>query len=203
MIADFNDEEPEIIDIGAGLCSLSMPFIKFGFPTLLIEYNEDIYDSIKCLEEMPNVEVVNKNYFDTDMKIEKNESIVILCNPPFRAHILGNNEKKAYLFFMVDVIEKLENFVLQHAYFIVPNSEHFTINGDKINMEKDVGKQVNLNIKGALWKRMNKNLKLDYDDDEYDFDYITYLMPVTDFKGISKTGAPRKAPDAILLKVGM
>lgn len=192
-----------IIDVGAGLCSLSIPFIKKGYNCVLVEQNKFLYDVIECLKG-DKVAIMNEDYFKLDIQSPLKDEIAYLCNPPFRAHINGKMEKQAYLFFLVSIISKIRDPTNHQGYIIVPpNNEVFkTELGRSIDLDNDKGKTIDIIIKGAVWKRISQFLGVSSDNDYFEYYYCSYIEKVEGFKGLTSKGGVRSAPDAMLIKVG-
>lgn len=193
-----------LYDISAGLASLSLPFInninKSDIKHItLLEIEELFVNLLKCFEKINDkIDVIHDDFFNHTLKLDDGQNIIV-CNPPYRGFVDGKNEKLFWVYFVVSIINSINNLHKQHAYFIVPNRFLFDNNNNPIT-DKDINKQINLKLPSHLKKKLDKFFG-DSIDDEYN--YFTYLSSITGFKGITKTGKPRKSMDAVLIKYGI
>jgi 16S rRNA A1518/A1519 N6-dimethyltransferase RsmA/KsgA/DIM1 with predicted DNA glycosylase/AP lyase activity len=67
-----------VLDIGCGLLSLSMPFVENNVKTMLIEENKNWYNVIKPIENLSNVSIVNNDFFDLQTDYYYNKKFSIL-----------------------------------------------------------------------------------------------------------------------------
>jgi hypothetical protein len=207
-------EETRVYDIGAGLGSLSYQFIK-NIDKIkhltMIELQKPFTDILDCFKNLypKKIDVINKNLFDVEYKTLKpkklNENIVYLCNPPFRSVINNKLEPMGWLFWLFYINSLMVNYHSQNLYIIVPKSSAiFDINtgtkkGTQIYM-KDIPKDT---AKRIIKMLNNADPKNRYEEDDLRINYISYISVVKGFQGISKKGKATKAPDAMLLKIGI
>ena len=204
----YDDFEPgentSVYDIATGLGALSIEFInnhdKIKSLTM-IDIQEPFIDMLKCFEKhSKNIYVVNADALKYNLNIDKNDRVLIMSNPPFRASINGKMETNAWLFFMVYLYHNYFTSIYKSSfYFIVPKSPLFKSRVNSTTKIK-IGDEIYLDIPEATKKRMMK--VFDIDEEYIDIDYMTYFDDVKGFKGITKNGSARKAPDAIMVKIG-
>jgi len=195
------DDTYDFYDISAGLGSLSYEFIK-NYKNIksitMLDLEETFTDLLKCFEKIPNVKVINKNFFDYEFNFNPKTRALIACNPPYRAPIEGKTENKAWLFFLVKIASALQNAYTQSAYLIIPDSpilDFYLRNGN----DRKEGDLFTLNIPKATKKRIINVLGIDPDDDIVA--QMSFVKKVTGFKGITKAGKIRKSADAIMIRL--
>jgi predicted RNA methylase len=165
-----------VLDIGCGLLSLSMPFIENNVKTMLIEENKNWYNVIKPIENLSNVSIVNNDFFDlqTDYYYNKNISVIIM-NPPFACPIKDEMRvNNAYLYFIIKAIDILLNNntkSTRELYVICPKT--YFINDDELKMPN------------SLLKKAFKILDIE-DWTETFMPHISHLGDVSGFRTIRK-----------------
>ena len=199
-----------IVDVGAGLASLTMPFILN--PTninniVLIEKEEPLYNVLKCFNKLNKVKVLKNDFFDInfDNFFLSKTNTVILCNPPYRGLLDGKHRNNLWLYFVYSIINDITNINIQNAYFILPLASKYFYNADTRKELKfnDEGANVYLEIGKNDMKNITYSLFGEIDDEPTTIEYFKYITKVTGFKGLTKAGKPRKSADAILLRYGI
>ena len=222
----YDDVQPDkntyVIDIGAGLGSLSYQFLKnidkINFLTM-IEMQKPFTDILDCFKNIyPNkIDVINNNIFDIDYKLLKpktmNQHIIYLCNPPFRPVINNKLEAMGWLFWMFYINSFIVNYNSQQLYMIVPKSNTiFDLKEPKYSNDPGLreGTQIFMNdipkdTGTRILKLLNQHDKKNkYTEDELRIDYITYIQDVDGFKGINKRGKTvNLGIKTMLIKIGI
>ena len=216
------DKNTYVIDIGAGLGSLSYQFLKnidkINFLTM-IEMQKPFTDILDCFKNIyPNkIDVINNNIFDIDYKLLKpktmNQHIIYLCNPPFRPVINNKLEAMGWLFWMFYINSFIVNYNSQQLYMIVPKSNTiFDLKEPKYSNDPGLreGTQIFMNdipkdTGTRILKLLNQHDKKNkYTEDDLRIDYITYIQDVDGFKGINKRGKTvNLGIKTMLIKIGI
>ena len=177
-----NDETPKILDIGAGIGSLSYPFIKSGnYKSInMVEISHELGEILKPFEQMRDIKVINKDIFTIPSNSELLDCDYIIMNPPFN----GNE----YLRFILKACDILECFkitgrnYLKDIFVICPNS---AFNGHNFvfpkKMISDIMKDNNI---------INKEIFEDGDA----YLQVSDLGEVKGFKKLGKNGIPTDLP---------
>jgi hypothetical protein len=217
VVKVFKDVE-KWVDIAAGLGSLSMPAIEGKYPEslnieniIMFEKQKPFVDVLKCFEGSGFVKVKDGDYFEYDISeyINDKEETVIVSNPPFRGFFDGKNRSEFWAYFVYSILRTINNNK-HYFYAILPNSNRFiSSTRSKFLTDNDIGKQVSLQFSGKLWSDLKKYFKDESEDEfeideEYSYDYVTYITPVTGFKKIGKNGKPQNMGlNAVLVRFGI
>jgi predicted RNA methylase len=197
-----------LYDISAGLASLSRAFIedpKNIKHITLLEYEEEFVNLLKgYIKTNKKIEVIHKDFFDYDLKLSQKDESVVLCNPPFTGRLNKNNEAQFWLYFVVKILNEMNNIYIQTAYFILPKSNLFKRNGKSLQyVESEIDQQCELDLPKAIEKRVNAYFNIDYYSDIPLINYFTYLGNISGFKGIDRKSLnTRSSPDCALFRVG-
>jgi hypothetical protein len=217
VVKVFKDVE-KWVDIAAGLGSLSMPAIEGKYPEslnieniIMFEKQKPFVNVLKCFEGSGFVKVKDGDYFEYDISeyINDKEETVIVSNPPFRGFFDGKNRSEFWAYFVYSILRTINNNK-HYFYAILPNSNRFiSSTRSKFLTDNDIGKQVSLQFSGKLWSDLKKYFKDESEDEfeideEYSYDYVTYITPVTGFKKIGKNGKPQNMGlNAVLVRFGI
>lgn len=161
-----------ILDIGSGTGSLSIPFIKSGkYDKLtMVEMNPDFSSFLKCFEEYDeNIKVIEKDIFSIKSDAFGKVNVIIM-NPPF--------EKNLYLKFIIKALDILmsSNTAYPELYVICPTT---AIKEYEIKFPKSL---INDTLK-------DKNI-INKDPEDYEPMQIVNMGTVDGFMGISRRGDP-------------
>jgi predicted RNA methylase len=191
VIKEGNDAK--IIDIGSGLGSLSLPFIKTGdFKNLvMIERNETFYNYLKCFERANNkIQVVQSDIFDIQSEAYDIADVIIM-NPPF--------EKTLYLKFILKAIDILlvsnhkknemnKGSYIESLLYVICPSTGINAKNNEISFSK---KLLSDTLKDKNFSSIIKEAIKDYNNGENRlFQQIDDLGKVEGFRGLNKRGEP-------------
>ena len=197
-----------LYDISAGLASLSRAFIedpKNIKHITLLEYEEEFVNLLKgYCKTNKKIEVIHKDFFDYDLKLSQKDESVVLCNPPFTGRLNNKNEAQFWLYFVVKILNEMNNINMQTAYFILPKSNLFARNGKSLKyVESEIDETCDLTLPKAIENRINTYFNIDYYSDLPFINYFTYLGNISGFKGIDRKSLnTRNSPDCALFRVG-
>ena len=183
-------DNAHILDVGCGLLSLSLPFIKnakSGTKIDLIEMNPAFNKIIKPLENK-NINIYNDDFFDIPDETFFNKDIdIILSNPPFAGTAENDRTKLLYFYFLKKIINiAMHQNVETHIYFICPKTYFDSNSGQKQKLkEGDV-----FSMSNVLPKKTEKDINkfLNYNWTFYD-DFsgqVRFLGDVTGFRTLRK-----------------
>ena len=195
-------DQCHILEAGTGLASLSLPFILNGIDITLTELNNTFYEILKPLNELPNVNVIEGDFFKTYNKKELEKGIAkdfdtIIMNPPFEAYINGKMEKKGYHYFILKSAQIL-NYSKRKGkelklYVICPKIDFKGLGNDKKLVEGEV---CNYEPAQSILKNANKMYELEleeYEDKkktiyEQPFYQCRFICDVSGFRKITNAG---------------
>jgi phospholipid N-methyltransferase len=197
-----------LYDMAAGLGSLSRAFLDDTSKIkkiVLLEYEEEFVKVLKDYQnENKKINVKHTNFFEYNLKLKQKDESVIICNPPFTGSIGGVKEPLLWLYFVIKILNSMNNLHTQQAYFVLPKSNLFKIKNKPMYYTKtEEGQQCELHIPPAKIKKINKAFDIDIDYDITFINNFSYMGNVTGFQGISKNGKPTKAPDCALFCINL
>lgn len=207
-----------VVDAGAGLLSLSKPFIEQGVKKLtLVELNNAMAEILKCYQKLSYVNVVNNNFLEWKPKV--NDCEVILTNPPFAGQIKDKkgsfkDEKKFYLYFLAKAIDLLHSSnskdIEKDIYMIMPTTVIPEIEKYKIK-EGDFIPTSDIKISKNLYEDMINNIEFKNPDNVFEkyenqymitFGQVNFIQYVPEFTTLDNRGRPKvlKLGNTALLK---
>ena len=203
----------KILDIGAGLASLSYDFLlnyKSGQRIDFIEMFSPFRQQLRCFEKKIKSKIYKEGNFMDIKKLDYDYNI-ILSNPPFSGQYLHKTksgesyktDKKFYLPWILHIFELIDNYKPKHhiyIYIIMPNTlftksltknkdgSHKETNLDSIQSYLSYNVFKNLQSIYGIWKDIkNKN---EYENEFEPYFTARYLKDVKGFSKIAKNGKP-------------
>jgi predicted RNA methylase len=148
------ENEINILDIGAGLGTLSRPFIEnkdLRYKLIMIE-NNDIFINVLKNFENNNISVFHIDFLKTKDEFYNKNINVIIMNPPFEILIDNQSIKYGYLYFLYKAFNVLKNQnteSIKYLYIICPKT--FFVNRKNLiqleipnNIDMEIIKNLNI-----------------------------------------------------------